>query len=63
MKDVNVIPSTSRTNNEIEDEVFMTNSKFRYKLRKIIRVLKQNKLLIVLLKEFILFLLIIISII
>ena len=63
MKNVNVIPSTSRTNNEIEDEVFMTNSKFRYKLRKIIRVLKQNKLLIVLLKEFILFLLIIISII
>ena len=63
MKSGNVIPSTSVSKAEIEDEVFLTSSKFKYKLRKIIRILKQNKLLIILLKEFILFLLIMISII
>ena len=60
---MSVIPSTSTTNPQIEDEVFMTRSKFKYKLRKLIKAFKQKKLLIILIKEFILFLLIIVSII
>ena len=60
---MNMIPSTSTTNPQIQDEVFMTTDQFKYKLRQLIKAFKQNKLLIILLKEFILFLLIIISII
>ena len=60
---MNAIPSTSTTNPQIQDEVFMTTDQFKYKLRQLIKAFKQNKLLIILIKEFILFLLIIISII